>query len=81
MTDEWERRFDQLLDWVLWNRENGHTFDWVGLQWGPRGGRAARDLALWMQLQREFRSRSLLLNEAIRRLDAISFRWEPEVGS
>ena len=21
MTDEWENRFDQLLEWMLWNRE------------------------------------------------------------
>ena len=32
-----------------------------------------------MQLQREFRRRHLLPAEAIRRLDAISFNWDPQV--
>lgn len=34
-----------------------------------------------MQLQREFRRRNLLGTDAIKRLEAIGFRWEPEVGS
>ena len=25
MTDEWENRFDQLLEWMLWNREEVRT--------------------------------------------------------
>ncbi len=80
LTDVWEDRFDQLLDWMLWNEEASEEFTWVGLDWGERGGRAARELALWVQLQREFRRRTLLTSEAVRRLEAINFRWEPEVG-
>ena len=26
MTDEWENRFDQLLEWMLWNREEARTY-------------------------------------------------------
>lgn len=53
--------------------------DWVGMEWGVFGGPAAREVCLWVQLQREFRRRNLLPAVAVRRLDAIGFRWEPEV--
>ncbi len=54
-------------------------FSWLGVDWGARGGPAARELALWVQLQREFRRRHLLPSEAIRRLDAVGFDWDPQV--
>ena len=54
-------------------------FSWLGVDWGARGGPAARELALWAQLQREFRRRHLLPVEAIRRLEAVSFDWDPQV--
>ena len=56
-------------------------FSWLGFDWGRKGGLQARELALWVQLQREFRRRNLLGTDAIKRLEAIGFRWEPEVGS
>jgi len=55
VTEEWEVKFDQLIDWMLWHGENRQTFSWVGIDWGERGGITARELALWMALQREFR--------------------------
>ena len=51
------------------------------MDWGARGGPAARELALWVQLQREFRRRHLLPAEAIRRLDAVGFDWDPQVDT
>ncbi len=53
--------------------------DWVGMDWGAFGGPAAREVALWVQLQREFRRRNLLSADAVRRLTAIGFEWEPKV--
>lgn len=38
MTDEWEHRFDQLIDWMLWHKENQQRFSWLGIDWGQRGG-------------------------------------------
>ena len=55
-------------------------FSWLGFDWGRRGGLQARELALWVQLQREFRRRNLLGTDAIKRLEAIGFNWEPEVS-
>ena len=43
------------------------------------GGPAAREAALWVQLQREFKRRNLLPLVAVRRLDALDFQWEPKV--
>ena len=54
-------------------------FSWLGFDWGRKGGLQARELALWVQLQREFRRRNLLGTDAIKRLEAIGFIWEPEV--
>ncbi len=53
--------------------------DWVGMDWGAFGGPAAREVALWVQLQREFRRRNLLSAPAVTRLNAIGFQWEPKV--
>ena len=53
--------------------------DWGCMEWGAVGGPAAREAALWVQLQREFRNRNLLPLQAIRRLDALDFPWEPQV--
>lgn len=135
LTEEWESKFDQLIEWLLWqvcNSECGHftkrcrhdksqllpvsvhrhftdhkalccavslsgqacmmwhlqdqdavrkgEFNWLGFDWGRRGGLQARELALWVQLQREFRRRNLLGTDAIKRLEAIGFNWEPEVS-
>ena len=88
LTDEWEVRFDQLLDWRLWNADaavdtcsvSGGDFSWVGADWGACGGPAARELALWVQLQREFRRRCLLPAEGVYRLDVLGFQWEPKVS-
>ena len=41
---------------------------------------AARELALWVRLQGEFRRRSLLPAEAIKRFEAIGVEWESQVG-
>lgn len=49
------------------------------MEWGAVGGPAAREAALWVQLQREFKRRNLLPLVAVRRLDALDFQWEPKV--
>ncbi len=76
ITEEWELRFDQLIDWMLWHGENGQVFSWVGVDWGTRGGVTARELALWMALQREFKRRQLLPAEAEHRFEALHVQWE-----
>mmetsp|Transcript_20593 Transcript_20593/g.57143 ORF Transcript_20593/g.57143 Transcript_20593/m.57143 type:complete len:755 (+) Transcript_20593:162-2426(+) len=76
MTDEWERFFDQLIEWQLWNEGQVETFTWDIETWGPRGGPKARRLAIWVQLQREFKRRALLPTDAVRRLNALSLEWE-----
>lgn len=55
-------------------------FNWLGFDWGRKGGLQARELALWVQLQREFRRRNLLGTDAVKRLETIGFNWEPEVN-
>ncbi|KAK9794360.1 hypothetical protein WJX73_004870 [Symbiochloris irregularis] len=81
ITEEWETRFDQLVDWLLWKEGKvGSALDWVGLEWGAQGGLRAREVVLWSQLQREFKKRCLLPDAAIKRLDAIGFCWDPQVG-
>lgn len=52
---------------------------WLGMDWGAVGGLAAREVALWVQLQREFRRRGVLPSEAARRLSLLSLEWQPEV--
>lgn len=54
-------------------------FSWLGIDWGRRGGLQARELALWVQLQREFHRRGLLSSDAIKRLGAIGFTWKAKV--
>jgi hypothetical protein len=81
VTEEWEHRFDQLIDWVLWHGENRQRFSWAGADWGERGGATARELALWLALQREFRRRALLPAEAVQRFEAIHVEWEPVDGT
>jgi len=76
ITEEWELRFDQLIDWMLWHGENGQVFSWVGVDWGARGGVTARELALWMALQREFKRRQLLPAEAEHRFQALNIQWK-----
>lgn len=75
VTDEWETRFDQLVDWVLWHGEAGEEFSWDLIRWGERGGVTARELALWISLQREFNRRQLLPVEAIQRFEAVYSGW------
>lgn len=53
--------------------------DWVCMEWGALGGPAAREAALWVQLQREFQRRNLLPLVAVSRLETLGFKWEPEV--
>ena len=71
-----------LLVWVSQDQDfvRKEKFDWLGFDWGRRGGLQARELALWVQLQREFRRRNLLDTDAIKRLETIGFKWEPEVS-
>ncbi len=68
--------------WLLQDQDSVRKgdFNWLGFDWGRRGGLQARELALWVQLQREFRRRNLLGTDAIKRLEAIGFNWEPEVS-
>jgi len=75
VTDEWEARFDQLVDWVLWHGEAGEEFSWDLIRWGERGGITARELALWICLQQEFNRRQLLPVEAIQRFEAVYPGW------
>ena len=42
-----------------------------------RGGIAARQLCLWVQLQRELHRRGMLRQENVQRLEAIGFQWHP----
>ena len=79
LTEVWEHRFDQLIDWILWHNENSQVFSWVGYDWGARGGLTARELALWITLQREYRRRGLLPVEALRRFEALHVLWDPLV--
>lgn len=75
VTEEWESRFDQLVDWVLWHGESGESFCWDLINWGRKGGITARELALWISLQREFLRRQLLPAEAVQRFEAIAPGW------
>ena len=52
---------------------------WLGWDWGIQGGRIARELALWVNLQRECWRRGLLLKDAVARLTLIGFQWQPQV--
>ena len=75
VTEEWETRFDMLVDWVLWHGESGETFSWDLIHWGKKGGITARELALWISLQREFYKRQLLPAEAVHRFEAVYSGW------
>ena len=75
VTEEWETRFDMLVDWVLWHGESGDTFSWDLINWGKKGGITARELALWISLQREFFRRQLLPAEAVQRFEAVYSGW------
>ncbi|CAK0786054.1 hypothetical protein CVIRNUC_009267 [Coccomyxa viridis] len=88
LTEDWEWHFDLLVE-LLCMRElkladddvdPEAAQDWGCMEWGAVGGPAAREAALWVQLQREFRNRNLLPVQAIRRLDALDFPWEPQEG-
>ena len=73
----WQRSLPPLQDQDDARKQG---FSWLGFDWGRKGGLQARELALWVQLQREFRRRNLLGTDAIKRLEAIGFKWEPEVS-
>mmetsp|Transcript_6443 Transcript_6443/g.18579 ORF Transcript_6443/g.18579 Transcript_6443/m.18579 type:complete len:900 (-) Transcript_6443:636-3335(-) len=93
-TDDWETHFDQLMDWQHWlhvhaetdaGRPNaargeaevpGHLT--CGLDWGEKGGPAARECALWVQLQRELRNRGIMEEETEKRLNATHMVWTPQ---
>eukprot|EP00884_Botryococcus_braunii_P002347 jgi/Botrbrau1/12112/Bobra.0186s0031.2 len=83
ITPSWELHFDLLMDWLLLKELQGQreSVEWTGLTWGPEGGPRAREAALWVQLQREFQRRNLLLRPAIRRLEALGFQWTPQGGT
>lgn len=80
VTEEWETRFDMLVDWVLWHGESGENFSWDLINWGRKGGITARELALWISLQREFHRRQLLPAEAVQRFEAVYSGWR-DLGS
>ena len=69
----------QLIDWMLWHGENQQVFSWLGVDWGMRGGITARELALWVTLQKAYRLRGLLPTEALSRFEAIGVHWESMV--
>ena len=71
----------QLVDWMLWHNENRQPFSWLGADWGARGGITARELALWITLQREYRARGLLPADALTRFDAIGVQWDQSLVS
>lgn len=75
VTEEWETRFDMLVDWVLWHGESGEAFSWDLINWGKKGGITARELALWISLQQEFHRRQLLPAEAVQRFEAVYSGW------
>jgi hypothetical protein len=75
ITEEWEFRFDQLIDWLLWHQENDQIFNWMALDWGERGGATARELSIWLALQAEYRRRKLLPKEAEKRFEALGVEW------
>lgn len=50
-----------------------------GLDWGEKGGPAARECALWVQLQRELRNRGIMEEETEKRLNATHMVWTPQV--
>lgn len=81
VTEEWETRFDMLVDWVLWHGESGETFSWDLINWGKKGGITARELALWISLQREFYRRQLLPAEAVQRFEAVHGGWMDDGAS
>ena len=56
-------------------QEGGEEARWRCLEWGLRGGPQAREVALWVQLQREIRRRGLLPVEAVARLSTLGFQW------
>lgn len=51
LTHDWERRFDELVDWVLACVERGKPVDWGLMSWGVEGGGRGLHLAMWAQLQ------------------------------
>lgn len=75
ITEEWEFRFDQLIDWLLWHQENDQIFNWMALDWGERGGATARELSIWLALQAEYKRRKLLPKEAEKRFEALGVEW------
>ena len=58
--------------------EGRGALSWLGLDWGEAGGLGAREVALWVALQREFRRRSVLPAEAVRRLTLLGLEWAPQ---
>eukprot|EP00803_Ostreobium_quekettii_P004387 evm.model.scf_42.14 EVM.evm.TU.scf_42.14 scf_42:93671-99960(-) len=81
ITQEWENWFDTLVEWLMLHAENGEQLSWSGLDWYARGGWKFGQLAVWADLQRELRKRNLLPKEAVQRLSAIKFCWEPETST
>eukprot|EP00884_Botryococcus_braunii_P002348 jgi/Botrbrau1/12113/Bobra.0186s0031.3 len=83
ITPSWELHFDLLMDWLPAQGAAGTegVCGMDGADVGTEGGPRAREAALWVQLQREFQRRNLLLRPAIRRLEALGFQWTPQGGT
>lgn len=58
--------------------EGRGALSWLGADWGEAGGLGAREVALWVALQREFRRRGVLPAEAVRRLSLLGLEWAPQ---
>lgn len=58
--------------------EGRGALSWLGADWGEAGGLGAREVALWVALQREFRRRGVLPAEAVRRLSLLGLEWSPQ---
>eukprot|EP00889_Picochlorum_renovo_P004082 jgi/Picre1/31112/NNA_006466.t1 len=50
VTEEWETRFDMLVDWVLWHGESGETFSVSSIDDSCCLRRPFRDLKLFIQV-------------------------------
>ena len=81
MNREWMNNLDAFTDWMSRNIEQNRVVDAAGLRWFEIGGWPAARLAVWAILQRELRSKGVLPNDAIQRLDEAKFEWTVNPGS
>eukprot|EP01026_Neomeris_dumetosa_P008718 TRINITY_DN12828_c0_g1_i4.p1 TRINITY_DN12828_c0_g1~~TRINITY_DN12828_c0_g1_i4.p1 ORF type:complete len:688 (+),score=102.98 TRINITY_DN12828_c0_g1_i4:364-2427(+) len=71
VTSSWETTFKTLQEWLKWHEDSKITFRWNCLQWGKQGGQKARELAVWVQFQRELLRRQQLSSEAQEKLSSL----------